>query len=194
MTANYWQIVLIIATFIAQLIAPSIAAFFASRSNRPKPTPQLNQPKNRIQRIGGWFMGLERSEIAMLVSPFFAALFPLYYLHKYLLDSAPITRSVVFIISLCVTLLWFNFLNFILNVSLIMVWRSTNHLGDSVISLSEYMLKESKTVSLIIDRTDDLYAKVEALAPKQLSQIETDKPTQGKLGKLLAVMKALFED
>jgi hypothetical protein len=187
MTANHWQIVLIITSFIAQLIAPSIAAFVASRSNQPKPTPQPNQPKNRIQRIGGWLIGLKRLKIAMLVGPFFAVLFPIYYLHKFFLDPAPITRSAVFIISWCVTIIWFDFLNFILNVSLISVWGSINFLSDSG-------LKESKTVSLIIDRVDDLYAKVEALAPKQLLQIGPDKSTQGKLGKLLAAIKALFGD
>jgi len=51
---------------IAVLIAPSLAELVKARMSQPKPSPDINQPKNLSQRIGGWV-------IEFISSPF---LFP----------------------------------------------------------------------------------------------------------------------
>jgi hypothetical protein len=174
MTTIGTTIALIITTFIAQIVAPVVAELIKSRMSQPKPTPEPNQPTNLTQRPRIF----NRLRKAVTFSPLFAMLFPIYELRKYLLDPAPITRPAVFIISLCVTLIWFSFLQFLVYLSLDSVSQSIGGLSEFVLRLSESALKESKSVSLIIDRTDDLYARVESLAPKQLSQTEPDKSTQ----------------
>jgi hypothetical protein len=52
-TENWLAIVAIIAASITTLAAPIVAEFVKSRISQPKPTPDVNQPENAIQRIEG---------------------------------------------------------------------------------------------------------------------------------------------
>jgi len=62
MTIEHWlTIVAIIAASITTLAAPILADFVKSRISRPKPTPEPNQPKNMIQRVGGWVVRISTS-------------------------------------------------------------------------------------------------------------------------------------
>jgi hypothetical protein len=193
MTIDNWlMIVLIISTFIATLIAPILQLFVKSRINQPKPTPEPSQPKNRIHRIGGWLMRfftsrLKLVEIVGLASPFFAMLYPIYYLRKYLLDPAPITRSRVFIISWCVTIIWISFLNFILNFGLKYVWQAITKQAEQFERLVDVVGVLKDRVNTLAD-TQSAMSKTLELA--QLSQTETDTP--GILRKMLTTIKNLF--
>ena len=49
---NWLTIAFIIATLIGPIRRP-VAKLFKSRSNQPEESPDLNQPKTRIRKIGG---------------------------------------------------------------------------------------------------------------------------------------------
>jgi hypothetical protein len=190
-TDNWLTILLIISNFIAVLVAPLLALFVKSRINQPKPTPEPNQPKNLSQIIRGWLMRVLASPWLIWGLPLSSVLLNIYFLRKYLLDPAPITRPAVFIISLCVTLIWFSFLNIILNASLKDVWQTIRDQW-------EVSLTQSQTDRKIIDSVDalaiGLQATTEAVVSAQRLQTEIDKSKQGVRGKLRAAIKRLTGD
>lgn len=194
-TDNWLTIALIITNFIALLIGPVIAAFVMSRISQPKPTPVASQQKNRIQRMGGWLIRFFQSPWktgCFIVLP--SILADIYLLRGDLRRTAPVTRVIVFQICLEVAGIVYN----LLNLGMIFIWQAIGRQADII-------LTETNTVSKLLDivrisneltkaTTDDLYAKIEALAQPHPLEIEPAKPPQGTLRKLLTGIKNLFGD
>jgi hypothetical protein len=95
MTFDRWvQIALIIATLIGPISRPVVKLF--RRSNQPKESPDLNQPKTLIRRIGSRLWNILQSPWYV---PGFLILANIFSLRLELLSTAPITRHAVF--SIC---------------------------------------------------------------------------------------------
>jgi hypothetical protein len=185
MTANHWQILIIISSFIAQLIAPSIAALVASRRNQPKPTPELNQPKKRIQRIGARLMRFFQSLWWIVGWPLVFISYIIYILLGELRKTAPITRGDVLLISVSVTVIWY----LLLNMTVAMMQQSMISLGESILTQSATISTLNDTIKLL-DETVDLKIKTFTL-PKP-SPADPDKPPPGTLRKMLNAINKVF--
>src|SRR6202050_113631 len=96
-SANWLPIVSIIISAAATLAAPVLALFVAARINQPRPKPEPKNPKNRIQRIGAWFMRASRFSPVL---PLLAVVFDIWALHREIHRPTPITRDTIFDISL----------------------------------------------------------------------------------------------
>jgi hypothetical protein len=192
MTIDNW---LMIAVIISTLIAPTLANFIQFRASHPKPTPEVNQPKNLTQRIGGWLIRFFQSpgKVAVfVVLP--TILFNIYLLRGDLRNPAPVTRRVVFQICLGVGGIVYN----LLSLGMLFIWQAIGRQADIIRT-------QTKTISELIDivkisnelteaQINDLREQIKALVPTQPAQIPPDKPAQGTLRKLLAGIKNLFGD
>jgi hypothetical protein len=207
MKIEHWlTIVLIIATFIAQLTAPVLAEFVRSRISQPRPTPQPHQPKTLIRRMGDWIFSFltsppqrfKRLQMVGLASPLVAMLFPIYLLRAYLLNPIPPTRLVVALMSMSVTLLWFSFLNFLFNVSIHLIWLSIRDATKSSTKQSERLSQLANIVARLHERVDALTDNQSAISKTleltQLAQSEIEKPpTPGTLRKIITAIKNLLK-
>ena|ERR1017187_7201360 len=112
MTTEHWlTMIAIIATSITTLAAPILAEFVKSRMSHPSPTPDPNQPKKLIQRIGGWLMRFFQSLWWIVGWPLVFIPYIIYILLGEFRKTAPITRGDVLLISVSVTAIWSLFLN-----------------------------------------------------------------------------------
>jgi hypothetical protein len=104
------MIAAIITTSITTLIAPILSAWATSHINQPRPTPDPNQPKNQIQKRGGWldrvFTSRWFSWGQLVVIPFY-----IWVLSRELAKTAPITRQSVLGISVIVAAIVVSVLN-----------------------------------------------------------------------------------
>jgi hypothetical protein len=109
MTIEHWlTIVAIIATSITTLAAPILAEFVKSRISQPKPNPEPNQPKNAIQRIGGWLSRVSYSPWLYLFLTVLNIGVLLWVLRQV---AVPIKRDDVLAISLTVGSIYFCFIH-----------------------------------------------------------------------------------
>lgn len=129
MTTEHWlTIALIISTFIAQLVGPSIAVLLQSRMNQPRENPATTQPTNRIQRIGGrlkrWFISPWSPLLWIFVNICFLVIL--------VRDSEPITRGWVLVVALCVANISYNFLFMLILFILRYLARIVHEIGELV--------------------------------------------------------------
>jgi hypothetical protein len=192
MTIENW---LMIAVIISTLIAPTLANFIQFRANQPKPTPEANQPKNLIQRIGGSLMRFFQAPWKVAV--FFvlpATLVSIYLLRGDVRSTAPVTPIVVFRISFGVGGIVYN----ILSVGILFIWqaigRQSDIIGKGINTTSELLDIVKISNELTQAQIEDLRAQIKALTPTQTLEIGPDKPPQGTLRKLLKGIKNLFGD
>jgi hypothetical protein len=150
-------IVAIIATSITTLAAPILAEFVKSRISQPKPTPELNQPKNRIQRIRGWY-------IRASSSPWMYLFFAVFNICVLLLElgrvTVPIKRNDVLAISLATGNIFLNFAY----IGSILVNRTV---GDLVIRSWEQATISRKFVEIIEDFQKQLNAMQEVITLRE---------------------------
>src|ERR1035441_5864693 len=132
MTLDNWL------TIAAIIIAPTIAEFVKARMSQPTPAPDANQPKNRIQRIGGW---LRHFLASPWIAPPFGILCDIGVLVWFLRSSAPVTRGVVFVIASAMVGIAWNTLN--MNVLLTI---------ENARSLTHNVSKQVDIIGLIIER------------------------------------------
>jgi hypothetical protein len=170
MTLDNWL------TIAAIIIAPTIAEFVKLRMSQPTPSPEANQPKNRIQRIGGW---LRHFLASPWILPPFGILCDIGVLVWFLRSSAPITRGVVVVIASAIAGIVWNALN--MNVS----------------KQLDILIKQIKTIGLIIERIDIIERRADPLDAtlkpnaKVPGQTAPDKSTVA-LGRLLAAVKNML--
>jgi hypothetical protein len=206
MTIENW---LMIAVIISTLIAPTLALFIQSLISQPKPTPELSQPKNRIQRIGDW---LAQSPWLpwVLVIPI---LLNIYILLKEFHNTTPVTRGVVVLIAVAVAGIAFNFLNINNILALQTNWmmrEGIRSLWEGIRSLWERLAKDSESMAKIdlkileiieevrttMKREDDaLRALIEVSLPVLAPVPTKPKRTEyGVLERLVSAIKALLRD
>jgi hypothetical protein len=143
MTIENWLIIaLIISTLIAPTIQTLVASLIIPRINQPKPTPETSQPKNRIQRMGGW---LSRFLTSPWFFPPFGILFNIYLLFRELHITKPVTRETVFGISMAMAGIVLN----ALSMSMLFIWRA-------IYRQEEIIEKESELAHRLVDTVGSL--------------------------------------
>jgi hypothetical protein len=184
MTNDNWvTIALISSSFIAQLIAPTLASLVMSRINQPKPTPELTQPKTWSQRIGGWVM---RVCLSPWILPPFAISLNIYVLIRGFRDTSPITRAVVLQISEAVAATFFS----LLNMSLLIVSRAQVDSTREQATQTRLIVDVVKDIVDWMKRLDDFVHPVSgasAVVPPS-----PDNSTQRMPGRLLAAIRKVL--
>jgi hypothetical protein len=111
---NLTTTLLILAQFIAQLIAPALGELIKKLfTPRPKPEPDASQPPSLTQPKSGWFMRVARSP--WILPPFFMVLDTGLLLNEFR-SRAPITRMVIFNLATLAVGIWCNFFMMALNL------------------------------------------------------------------------------
>jgi hypothetical protein len=193
---------LTIAVIISQLIAPWLNGLFSrSRTAQPTPTPELNQPKNRTQRISGWFLNFLQSPWTV---PPFLILLNIYLLISEFRRTTPITHWTVYQISAAVAGIWYGIVAFFLQTawqSIRNQWEINREQRDSNREIIALIRDLNRTQSEIDRNILDLVVSVSnglsetttkslALAQSTLTELEESK--RGKLSKLWTTIKHRF--
>jgi hypothetical protein len=201
MTIDHW---LIIAVIISTLIQPVIGAVATFRISQPKPSPEQNQPKNRIQRIGGCFIRLFTSP--WYVPPFLILVNTFNLLTEFH-SHTPITRGTVLQIAFAAGGILYGAVLFLLYAGWQQISRQweINRIHAATIKeilslIGRLVDSTSKTdVSILdlikgicTDLTDSLNATTKSLKSDQ--QIQARKSKQEIEDRLPAALKDLFED
>jgi len=184
MTIENWvTIALIITSFIAQLIAPTLAELVKSRINQPKPTPVPNQPKNLSQRIGGWVMHIGASP---WVLPPLVILLDIWFLFREFRNAAPVTRSGVLLISTAVAGAFFTLMNMNF-IAISQMDRTLSH--EQATSVLGIIGKMTDTILVL----DTRLKVAEASATTQIvASPVRDTAAQVTPNKLLVAIKKLY--
>ena len=136
----------IIATSITTLIAPILSAWGTSRFSQPKPIPEPNQPKNQIQRRGGWiervFLSKWFSWGQLLIIPY-----DIWAIYKELAKTTPLTRQSVLGVSVLVVVIVASFLNMHVLSFAQQNWKLIDLIGK----LSDSILLGSGTDGKLLD-------------------------------------------
>lgn len=151
MTTEHWlTIAVIIASFITAQIAAILSAWANYRFNRPKPTPDPNQPKNRIQRRGGWLMRVANSKWLswgqLVIIPYF-----IWELSRELANTAPLTRQSALNVSVLVA----GTIVCLLNFHILLLTQGASSLWESIGVMSETDSKLSDYIDLV-SKVDEL--------------------------------------
>jgi hypothetical protein len=184
MTLDNWL------TIAAIIIAPTIAEFVKLRMSQPTPSPEANQPKNRIQRIGGW---LRHFLASPWILPPFGILCDIGVLVWFLRSSAPVTRGVVVVIASAIVGIVWN----ALNMNVLFAIKNERILTNTVSKQLDILIKQDKTIGLIIERIDIIERRADPLDAtlkpnaKVPGQTAPDKSTVA-LGRLLAAVKNML--
>jgi hypothetical protein len=178
MTIDNWlMIALIITSFIAQLIAPTLAELVKSRINQPKPTPDPNQPKNLRQRIGGW---VDQIALSPWVLPPLAIAVDIWILILQVRNVGPVTRGSVVAMSTAVAGGFFSLLNMsLLNTGQIVRTQHQNRAKETLETFG--ILKEMTDCISLLNRA--------VIAVPALS---SEKPTDGVTAKMMDRIKKLL--
>jgi hypothetical protein len=183
MTIENW---LMIAVIISTLIAPTLANFIQSRANiHPKPKPEAHQPKNLIQRMGGWFIRFSNSPWML---PPLLILFNIYLLLSEFRKTTPVTRWTVYQISADVAAIWYGVVLFLLNTA----WQSIRRQAETSILQSETNRELLDLIKAVSDGSNTINKETLAITGRVLTELE--KSRQGRLHKLTAKIKGLFRD
>jgi len=179
MTIENW---LTIAVIISQLIAPWLnGLFIRSRTAQPTPTPELNQPKKRIQIIGDW---INRFFASPWKLPQFLIALNMYMLLTELRSTTPVTRGVVYRISLDMAGILYGIVAMFLNI----LWQSIRRQWEVNREQRDFDLR---IIDLISAVTDGMKLTHEFVALTERLQTELDKSKQGRVRKFI---KGLFGD
>jgi formate hydrogenlyase subunit 3/multisubunit Na+/H+ antiporter MnhD subunit len=180
MTIDNWlMIALIITSFIAQLIAPTLAELVKSRINQPKPTPDPNQPKNLSQRIGGWVI---QASLSPWVLPPLAIAIDIWILVLQVRNVGPITRGSVVAMSTAVAGGFFTLLNMsLLNTGQIVRAQSRNRAKETL-----------EMFGLLKDMIDCIKLLNRAVIAVPASSSE--KPADGVTARMMATIKRLLQN
>src|SRR5271169_78126 len=175
MTDNGKTIALIASSFVAQLIASWFAAFVGRpRNNQPAPTPEPNQPKNRPQRINGWFM---RLAVSPWVTPPLFILIYIYGLLEVFRETRPVTRGVILEISILVGGIFWA----VGQVDTRLIWRA--------------ILRQNEIEDRLLDNEGRLLEQVGELSNIATTMAESaaasTQPAPGALDKFLCTMRKL---
>jgi len=181
MTIEHW---LMMAAIISTLIAPTLQTLVQSRINQPKPAPDPSQPKNRSQRIKGWFIRLIESPWRL---PLLSIVVYIYLLFTELRDTRPVTRGTILAISIGVAGIWFSIVSGFTN----QIWRAIIRRDANDAEVRD-ILRSSVGVSA------DLFELVRKLSVIVLVSSESaskaTQPARGALDKLLSAMRKLLRD
>ena len=190
MTIENW---LTIAAIISTLIAPVLALLIQHLISQPKPTPELNHPKNRIQIIGGWLIRIFQSPW-ILVGPIFSTVFDIYVLHRELGNTSQITRGVIFLISVAVAAIAFN----LSIMNSLLAQQSISRQTNIISKQSDAIAALLDLINVLRDSTkklaEDLNARIEVLTSMKPPKIEPKISTPKIFNKLLAAIKVLLGD
>ena len=167
-----------IGAIIATLVSPSLAQFFAWRLNHPKPKPETTQPQTRLQSIRGWLLRTCLSPF--VIPPSGIAVYIcllLYELHL----ATPVTRRVIFIISLSIVQIFYD-LAIMVSLALAQDIRHLQHLRDKYILLHEDfialfkgLLDVDKTTSESNREIDQGFLTLAALLEGRLKELEKQR-------------------
>jgi hypothetical protein len=188
MTIENW---LMIAVIISTLIAPTLANLIQSRVSHPKQTPEASQPKNLIQRIGGWFIRLSNSPWRV---PPFLILFNIYLLLSEFRRTTPVTRWTVYQISAAVAGIWYGLVLFLLNTaweSIRRQWEINREQQEVNAIARDVDLKLLDIIKSVSDTANATADKSLALTDRVLTELA--KSREGRLNKLMAKIKGLLK-
>jgi hypothetical protein len=175
---NWLTITLSASTIIATVIAPLLAVFIQFRISQPKSTPDPNQPKNLIQRIGGWLNHFALS--GWFVSlPLLGIPLDIWQIHSELAKTTPLTRGSVFGISMLLS-------------SIVFIALCTEITLQSQAFRKHAILTVDSITKLlaIVDKQDEAFTtRLEVLEKLKTAQTELAKPVPGLLRRVLRAIK-----
>jgi hypothetical protein len=155
---------------------------------QPKPTPELNKPANRIQRIGGSLIRLLQSP---WITPPFFIVFNIYLLLRVLGESGPVTRDVVVQIATSVAGTFMGIVNF----TIFNILQTDSSQNECISMLSECDLALSDSIKHLAESIEPLSDTIQKLAaPKPAVSLQTSQTGTRLLRKLPGAIKRLFID